>query len=227
MPDYGREITNITSNVSLMLMLDDPEGKYEALLLKFVQLGIDYYGTTLSSNSLWGADGGHNSGRKMPILFAGMLLGHDGMKNVEASFAEDQQTYYGQGFRGQKALWRITGGEDRKHEHLPPEKWHGPPFKGDNDGWKSEGYRSLNGPTWGGQALAARLLGAKKSWNHDAFFDYVDRWVAESSTGGLFKKASMKLEPYSPFFSKFIKAMWDAYRDKADAIGAEAMKKAE
>jgi hypothetical protein len=226
MPDYGREITNITSTVALMLLLDDPEKKHETLLLEFVQLGIDYYGVTLSDKDLWTANGGHNSGRKIPILFAGVLLNHEGMKHVEASFAEDQQTYYGEGFRGQKALWKIDNSEARKHEHLPPEKWKGPPFKGANDGWKSEAYRSLNGPTWVGSALAARLIGAKGYWNHDAFFDYVDRWVREAPNG-LVDKKTRKPKSYGPFSSNFIKAMWQTYRDKADALGAEVRKKAE
>lgn len=227
MPDYGREITNITSNVALLLTLDDPEKKYETLLLKFVQLGIDYYGATQSDNNLWTANGGHNSGRKIPIIFAGVLLQHDGMKHVKASFAEDQQTYFGQGFRGQKALWKIDNTESRKHEHLSPDKWEGPPFQGDNDGWKSEGYRSLNGPTWVASALAARLLGAKGYWNHDPFFDYVDRWVAEGATGGLVDKDTKQPKPYNAFPGDFVKAMWTTYRDQADAIGAEVLKKAE
>ena len=225
MPDYGREITNITSTVSLMLLLEDPAGERETLLLKFVQLGIDYWGVTQSDNNLWTANGGHNSGRKIPILFAGVLLNHEGMKQVEAAFAEDQQTYYGEGWRGQKALWKIDNSESRKHEHLPPEKWAGPPFKGDNNGWKSEGYRSLNGPTWVGSALTARLLGAKAYWNHDAFFDYVDRWVAEEKDG-LVDGKTMERRGYRAAEPNFIRPMWDAYREKADAIGAEVLKKA-
>ncbi|MBM4038356.1 MAG: hypothetical protein FJ290_07570 [Planctomycetes bacterium] len=235
MPDYGREITNIVSTVSLLLLLDDPapvggaslprEKRHETLLLRFVQLGIDYYGVTQSDADLWRANGGHNSGRKMPILFAGVLLGHEGMRRVRASFAEDQQTYFGSGYRGQKALWTIDTTEARRHEHLPPDKWAGPPFKGDNDGWKSEAYRLLNGPTWVGQALAARLLGAKGHWNHDAFFDYVDRWVAEAADGTVDKK-TMKPAGYSPFYGGeggFIEAMWKAYRPKADATGADVL----
>jgi len=221
MPDYGREITNIVSTVSLMLLLDDPARERETLLLRFVQLGIDYYGVTQSDADLWRANGGHNSGRKMPIIFAGVLLGHEGMRRVKASFAEDQQTYYGDGYRGQKALWTIDTTEARRHEHLPPERWAGPPFKGDNDGWKSEGYRLLNGPTWVGQALAARLLGVKADWGHDAFFDYVDRWVAEAAAGTVDKK-TMKPTGYQPFPGGpggFIEAMWRAYRPKADEIG--------
>lgn len=225
MPDYGREITNIASTVSLMLLLDDPRKEHERLLLRFVQLGIDYYGATQSDNDLWRANGGHNSGRKMPILFAGVLLDLDGMKHVRASFAEDQQTYYGEGYRGQKALWRIDPGESRKHEHLPPQRWDGPPFKGDNNGWKSEGYRRLNGPTWIGQALAARLLGAKAYWNHDAFFDYVDRWVAEAKDGTVDPK-SLAPVGYDPFAGAFVQAMWQAYRSKADKIGSETLRKA-
>ncbi|MBM4032335.1 MAG: hypothetical protein FJ291_11165 [Planctomycetes bacterium] len=234
MPDYGREITNIVSNVSLMLLLDDPAPvggaslPRDTLLLRFVQLGIDYYGVTQSDADLWRANGGHNSGRKMPILFAGVLLGHDGMKGVKAAFAEDQQTYFGAGYRGQKALWTIDTTEARRHEHLPPERWAGPPFKGDNDGWKSEAYRLLNGPTWPGQALAARLLGAKGHWGHDAFFDYVDRWVSEAADGTVDRK-TMKPTGYQPFYGGaggFIEAIWNAYRPKADAIGAEVLARA-
>ena len=226
MPDYGREITNIVSAVSLMLLLDDPEKKHDRLLLRFVQLGIDYYGVTQSDNDLWRANGGHNSGRKMPILLAGVLLDHDGMKHVQASFAEDQQTYYGQGYRGQKALWRIDPGESRKHEHLPPRQWDGPTFKGANNGWKSEAYRRLNGPTWIGQALAARLLGAKAYWNHDAFFDYVDRWVAEAKDGTVDPK-TLRPAGYDPFYGAgdFVKAMWQAYRPKADEISDQTLRR--
>jgi len=223
MPDYGREITHIVSTVSLMLLLDDPNKEREMLLLRFVQLGIDYYGVTQSDADLWRANGGHNSGRKMPIIFAGVLLGHDGMKGVKAAFAEDQQTYFGAGYHGQKALWTIDTTEARRHEHLSPDKWAGPPFKGDNDGWKSEGYRCLNGPTWVGQALAARLLGAKGHWGHDAFFDYVDRWVSEAAVGTVDKK-TMKPMGYQPFpGGGFVEAMWEAYRSKADEIGADVL----
>jgi len=223
MPDYGREITNIVSRVSLMLLLEDTRSERETLLLRFVQLGIDSYGVTQSDNDLWRANGGHNSGRKMPILFAGVLLDHDGMKHVRASFAEDEQTYYGKGYRGQKALWRICRNDARNHEHLPPSQWAGPPFKGANDGWKSEGYRKLNGPTWIGQALAARMLGAKGFWNHDAFFDYVDRWVAEADNGSADRK-TLKPAGYKPFYGDrgFVRAMWETFRPKADPSGRSA-----
>ncbi|HUT56268.1 MAG TPA: hypothetical protein VNA25_00175 [Phycisphaerae bacterium] len=222
MPDYGRELTNITSRTGLRLLLDDPNRENETLLIRFVQLGIDLYGMTQSNSNLWPANGGHCSGRKWPIIFAGIMLDHQGMQNVRALFAEDEQTYYGEGYRGQKALWRISGEEARKHEHLPPDKWAGPPFKGDNDGWKSEGYRGLNGPTWVGTALAARLMGAKANWKHDAFFDYMDRWVREAPNGMVDHK-TMKPKGYQPFHSRpgFMKGMWEIYRPKADAIGAK------
>jgi hypothetical protein len=57
MPDCGREITNIVSDVALLLLLDDPRRERETLLLRFVQKGIDYYGVTQSDNDLWVANG--------------------------------------------------------------------------------------------------------------------------------------------------------------------------
>jgi len=209
MPDYGREITNIVSDVALLVLLEDPQKERETLLLRYVQKGIDYYGVTQSNADLWIANGGHNSGRKWPILFAGLMLGHPGMMDVKATFQEDQQTYYGKGFHGQKALWTITlNNPNSRHEEVDPKKWDTYGDTKGNNGLKAEGYRKLNGPTWVGQALAARLTGMTANWNHPAFFDYVDRWWQEEAKA-----------------SPFVKAMWETYRDKAEAIGAGVQNK--
>ncbi|NQU22308.1 MAG: hypothetical protein HQ567_13590 [Candidatus Nealsonbacteria bacterium] len=208
MPDYGREITNIVSDVALLVLLEDPRNERETLLLRYVQKGIDYYGVTQSDADLWIANGGHNSGRKWPILFAGFMLDHPGMMHVKATFQEDQQTYHGKGFGGRKALWTISpNNPNSRHEEADPKTWKTFGDTRGNNGLKAEAYRKLNGPTWVGQALAARLTGMTGQWNHPAFFDYVDRWWEEEA------KASPLAE-----------AMWETYRDTADTIGAEVQK---
>jgi hypothetical protein len=209
MPDYGREITNIVSDVGLLLLLEDPQRERDTLLLRYVQKGIDYYGVTQSDDNLWIANGGHNSGRKWPILFAGLLLGHDGMRHVKATFQEDQQTYYGKGFQGQRALWTIApDNANRCHEEADPQTWRTFGDNRGNNGLKAEGYRKLNGPTWVGQALAARLTGMVDDWNHPAYFDYVDRWWQETESA-----------------NDFVKSVWTTYRGQADTIGAAVQAK--
>lgn len=209
MPDYGREITNIVSDVGLLVLLEDAGRERETLLLQFVQKGIDYYGVVQSDDDLWIGNGGHNSGRKWPVLFAGLMLGHEGMMNVKATFQEDQQTYYGNGYNGQKALWSIApGNANQRHEEVEPGKWKTFGDTHGNNGVKAESYRKLNGPTWVGQALAARLTGMENHWDHAAFFDYVDRWWREEENA-----------------NSFVKAMWVSYRDKAAVIGREVQTK--
>ncbi len=66
----------------------------------------------------------------------------------------------------------------------------------------------MNGPTWVGEALAARLTGMVDAWNHPAFFDYVDRWWEEEQQA-----------------NDFVKSMWKQYREQADEIGAKVQKK--
>jgi hypothetical protein len=45
------------------------------------------------------------------------------------------------------------------------------------------------------QALALRLMKAEKAWDHDAFFDYCDRWMYEDETEALKKlKEDAKME---------------------------------
>jgi len=47
----------------------------------------------------------------------------------------------------------------------------------------SEAYRRANtSAAWVASALSARILHAEKTWNHDAFFAYVDRWMTEDDT---------------------------------------------
>lgn len=48
--------------------------------------------------------------------------------------------------------------------------------------WTAE-YRGIYGgpPSWAGTALAAYFMNAKALWNHNAFFDFVDRYMAISS----------------------------------------------
>jgi MYXO-CTERM domain-containing protein len=53
---------------------------------------------------------------------------------------------------------------------------------------------------WVGQMLSALMLGAKSVWNHDAYFDYVDRWMTGDVSGGDGSNA-------------FAEAMWALYRD--------------
>ena len=116
--------------------------------------------------------------------------------HVRATFQEDQQTYYGSGFRGQKALWTITlKNPNARHEEVDPATWETFGDNRGNNGTKAEGYRKLNGPTWVGQALAARLTGRVECWNHPAFFDYVDRWWQEEHQA-----------------NDFVKSMWEMYR---------------
>ena len=62
-------------------------------------------------------------------------------------------------------------------------------------------YRSINGTASLSHALAARIMGIKDNWNHDAFFDYMDRWYG--ITGGV---------QHSQSITTFTKNMWDTYR---------------
>ena len=58
MPGSPREMTNITSTVALMLLLDDPKGEYEQLLRLYIQRGIDCWGVAQSCNRTYIANGG-------------------------------------------------------------------------------------------------------------------------------------------------------------------------
>src|SRR5690606_37348728 len=107
MPDYYRETYHIESDASL-LMISDVADKQE-LILHFVQQGIDSYHTALSGQS-------DRTLSKWPIVFAGMLLNHNGMRTVSyGGFREVWQTYYGgPGWTGATVLFRVKVGMEHE-----------------------------------------------------------------------------------------------------------------
>jgi len=202
-PNYGREFARATAIASLMLMLDVPDTIKRPLALSLIQMGIDNFGL-IQAGRAWYPDGGHWIGRKWPLVFASLMLEDKRLITAldEGLFSEDCQTYFGRGFHGQKALWQAAalGGPKPPHEEKDPATW--------NDSEKQcNGYRLNNGPTVGGLALAAMMMKGKARWNHDAFFDYSDRWMAAEDRPLPVPGGTGRADP-------FVQAMWNAYRGK-------------
>ncbi|MEZ4747631.1 MAG: hypothetical protein R3C41_16300 [Calditrichia bacterium] len=176
----------------------------------------------------WMARGGHGNGRKWPIVFAGILLGDDDMQNPyikypDVEFSEDMQTTYGQGWTGAKAIyngheggkWWAVWSNRGAYEHLPPSEWP--------DKLGEQYRRCCTSVGWVGIALAVRLMNAKHIWDHDAFFDYADRWMTEDDTWALeeikrargwnFNEGWLR---QGKTLDKFVNEMWKTYRYKQE-----------
>jgi hypothetical protein len=186
-----------------MLNLNFTQQEKEDLLVAIIQAGIDLYGvaTTGSGDQIWRGWGGHRTGRKFPILFAGVMLNSDELKNVDAHFAEDDLTYYYNDPRlsddclgeyswtGSEILYKFNyHWEDsvykQIYDHKHPKDWTNTgdtvPYITDN---YAENYRSCcTARSWVGFALAVRLMNFMDIWNNSSFFDYLDRWMCEDMT---------------------------------------------
>ncbi|GMV80263.1 MAG: hypothetical protein AMXMBFR7_14470 [Planctomycetota bacterium] len=231
-PQYGRELGRAAGMGALLLCSNFTPAEKEPLLIGFVQRGIDLWGIARAGYGGWQAHGGHGSGRKLPLVLAGILLGDTEMAQPNKTlpnlrFGEDMQTMYDEGWTGAKAVYAGHVGKDGvpgkpdwgRYEHLPPAQWPGD---------LGESYRRCcTSLAWVGQALALRLLKAQPQWGHDAFFDYVDRWMTEDDTQALEEIKKGRGRDYTADWSrqrqcwdKFVEEMWSKYRNlKPDAAG--------
>jgi MYXO-CTERM domain-containing protein len=203
---YGQQVSELVSSAALYVLLDTPER--QELARSLLQHGIDNYGVLRAGGS-WAPNGGHHSGRKWPIVFAAALFDDCEMKSVSADFddayfGEDGQTYFGE--EGSALFgWDCGGGQGAYFES-------GCMGSGAKDCRDPEGlvdgcedYRNCcTSSSWVGQMLSAHLLGARAVWNHDAYFDYVDRWMTGDVDG-------------ADGSSSFVEAMWERYRDAEPA----------
>ncbi len=215
MPDYGRDMAALVGSGALALQLDVPNDKKRELYVRLVQMGIDLH-ACLRGGCRWQGIGGHGSGRKFPILLAGKALADERMlaigrdyvsklrdgDSIGAYFAEDGQTFYVT--ETSVGVWNGGhGGYTREHDGLP--EWgfsHCDHPESDNAKWDADPYRrccTANG--WLGSTLAARMMGLREVWNHQAHFDYLDRYMQVKHSDGW----------HRAWFG-WHAAMWDAYR---------------
>jgi hypothetical protein len=201
MPSYGQHVAFADSYAALLLMLNFPDTQKVKLTNYLVQYGIDLYGC-LQAGYGWPAFGGHRSGRKLPIILAGILLNNDGMKNASTTypnkFGEDMQTVYvnqipgsyQQAWQGATVIYGghygvktdgtpISPGLYGPYEQLQPSSW---PLLNGNEQLGEAYRRCCTSVSWVGEALAIHILKAEGVWNYPAFFDYVDRWMTEDDT---------------------------------------------
>ena len=250
MPSYGQHIAFADSYAALLLMLSFPADQKVNLTNYFVQYGIDLYGCVQAGYG-WPAFGGHRSGRKLPIILAGILLNDSGMKNVSTAypdqFGEDMQTLYinllppagtyAQAWQGATVIYGghygvhaadsspVSAGLYGPYEQLQPASWPILTPPGEQLG---EAYRRCcTSVSWVGEALAAYLVNGKSTWNHPAFFDYVDRWMTEDDTQAVAEIKAQSGYDYSANWERqgqtqywldgevsqpsFIDDMWNAY----------------
>jgi len=216
MPDYGRDLASLLGEAMLLCNTNLPLAQRALLAQRIVQIGIDDYGV-LHAGGRWPGTGGHGSGRKMPILFAGALLRDPAMLGIGQGyvsqrlasgtattfFGEDCQTFYvaqtgtgvinwGYGDYSPADVGRADWGF--AHVDFPQD---------DHAAWDSSPYRvCCTANAWVGHVLVARMMGLVPAWNHPALFDYTDRYMTTATT------------PWERAWSPWVAAMWDSYRQQ-------------
>lgn len=223
MPNYGRDMGNIIADATLLVNTDIPEEQKKQLTIFLIQYGIDLTGIADFGGG-WRANGGHGLGRKWPILFTGMMLDDAHMLNVGhwdrtfdkgVEFQEDQNYFYvseAEVKLTHSPKWNPDHRNVAKDQALPyTESDIGMPEWGIRHTYRPESdnkhmsamYRGINGGVAPGFALAALIMGGREAWNHEAFFDYQDRYFNHPERSDRGTNA----------LSSFVKNMWKEYRE--------------
>jgi len=214
--NYGAGIARNSGIGALRLLLNDPIEDKELLLIRYVQLGIDNFGL-VKNGANWGNVGGTiGVGRKIPIIFAGLMLDNSEIKNVASNyntryiFQEDGQTFYLTQSERDATYHPDNCKGDKYYCHpgyydstpLGTPEWGERHYK-----WLTTGYNYLPGKigylrtthkSTIGAVLTVHLLGLEELWNYDPFLDWTDRCRNEGIAG--------------TWGSVFAEEMWNAYR---------------
>lgn len=214
-PAYGRGIGKRSGQMLLLVHLDIDEDVKRDLFVGLVQYGLDNYGRfkagspEFKSDVRWKANGGHNVGRKMPVVLAGLALDDSGILSIADRdedpdrFQEDGQTFFVTEDDVGKNV--VDDHETYREEDVGMPEWgvnHWSDGTADDRRWGAS-YRWI-GSAFVPHALAAHLTdGAVDAWNHPAFFEYVDRYEERGSP-----------DPDQPnAIDEFAQACWDEYRN--------------
>lgn len=214
MPCYGREYARILGFAGLLLHTNASPAQKQTLLIRLLQIGIDWRGV-VQVGGYWNEGGGITSGRKFPIIFAGLMIDEPyftAALPATAIIHEDTQCYYGNGWAGMTALWQMVFHHTAR---LPYMQLNPSQYSTYDGGWAatSETYRKCcNINAWSAQALATLLAGGKAAWNHDAFFDNVDDWMRYEDLYAAGRGGLARPSEETTVFDPFVRTMWDLYR---------------
>lgn len=214
-PDYGRDLSNRLELGLLSLQLNYSDAEKRSLMVRLIQYGLDVCGSAVAGG-FWREAGGHNQGRKMPLLLAAAVLGNDEIRTYGDAgkhliFQEDRQTFYVNEATvsiTQSADWNPDprGGNPTPYTKadLGLPEWginHVRRPANDNKEWATP-YRSTSNSSTIGHVLTAHIMGLRTTWNWEPLFDYYDRyWKLERET---------RVETNTP--SAFERDMWAAFR---------------
>lgn len=270
---------SVFSQMALMLNLNYTNEEKKQLLINYIQLGIDIYSTYEAGSQGKPPNGGHMSGRKFPVLFAGVVLGYSPMVSIWEKSGdylyssghgaanppldyihggnEDGQTFYvsqsdiditsnttwvrkvdssGVYYHYYSDTQAATIGTPPAGAKIGP--WRpdtrnttfcnytatlmGMPEWGivysispqNSDSSWGAYYRNIGtgAQAWAGTAMAVYIMGLKSQWNHNAHFDYVDRYMAITAGRPDPFGYTVKAEAAGSRPSGLIGAMWDTYR---------------
>lgn len=232
-PLYGRDLCHDEAEPYLWAITDRPLDTKVEVLIGLVQRGIDRYGVFRSALEQgfhpWRADGAHNSGRKLSILFAGRLLDDPDMlsvmaqgRAVEDGFQEDAMT-----FHVTPEIVALSNSADwtpsyRDNDRYPKQPYTDgmvgmPDWRGNanpavaNAAWNGHLYRvSGNHNTQHAQVLTILAMGLREAWDHEAYFDYHMRFceiLAGRSDPWRFRGATQAL--YDPVTGSMRIDGWD------------------
>ena len=183
---YGGRVALDNGDGALRLMLNDSYADKHEALIYYLQFGLDLY-YQMKQGVEWVPNGGHGSGRKLPIIFAGVMLENAEIKNAVKNVAKEagdssvfqEDGFLRAGFNGVPIFgaggnyWTnvVTDYDSRTSKD---------PY-GYIDGGNIPGtsYQSgINSMIWKGPAMAMKFMPEIETiWDNQLFGSYVDRWV--------------------------------------------------
>ncbi len=237
---YARQQSKQVADAILMLNLryDDNNTRNndikEQLAIRVVQLGIDNFGVVQGERGreMWVPNGGIDQGKKLPIIFAGVMLNNDEMAQMTywlddndngIQFQEDLQiitvdqwlinanvTGMELGNRVDQYTQDMLGlpeWSERAQGNLSTDSVYIRPLYA--NAFLDADYRHINGVSMIGHALVVHIMGLRENWKRDIFLDYIDRWWA-------YYDANEDIG--NQIITDFTRATWEAYRSDYGCI---------
>lgn len=171
-PNYGMYVSHACGAASWALMCNYTQDQKTPILYGLLQVGIDLR-ACWGAGTRWVPDGGEGGGCKFPQVFAGYIFEDSTFYETHDvnDFGETGQTFY--------VSQNDIDDRDYIQDDLGIAEWgreHSRNTGYDTRSWDAAYRRTNTAITWWTEAIVMRILGIESLWNHDAFFDYMDRY---------------------------------------------------